>query len=82
MLNELGYSIFQLYCVIGHWGTCAGLNLVYAHASYLITRLANRGEDVRILYVTGPGHGAPGILSTLFIEVRVGFIFFCVESTN
>ena len=57
--------------VIGHWGTCAGLSLVYAHASYLITRHASQGDDVRMLYVTGPGHGAPGLLSTLFIEVCV-----------
>lgn len=75
----LGWSIssasviqsINFLCVIGHWGTCAGLSLVYAHASYLITRHASRGEDIRMLYVTGPGHGAPGILSTLFIEVRI-----------
>lgn len=54
--------------MVGHWGTCAGLSLVYAHSSYLITRHAKNGEDVRMLYITGPGHGAPGILSTLFIE--------------
>lgn len=55
--------------LLGHWGTCAGLTLVYAHASYLITRHSQRSEDVQMLFVTGPGHGAPSILSTLFIEV-------------
>lgn len=56
--------------LLGHWGTCAGLTLVYAHASYLITRHSQKSEDVQMLFVTGPGHGAPSILSTLFIEVR------------
>ena len=55
--------------LLGHWGTCAGLNLTYAHASALITRHAADGDDVQMLYVTGPGHGAPAILSALYIEV-------------
>lgn len=56
--------------LLGHWGTCAGLTLVYAHGSNLITRHAASGDDIQMLYVTGPGHGAPSLLSTLFIEVR------------
>lgn len=55
--------------LLGHWGTCAGLTLVYAHASYLITRHAREGDDLQVLFVTGPGHGAPSLLSTLFLEV-------------
>lgn len=56
--------------LLGHWGTCAGLNLIYAHASALITRHAKQNDDVQMLYVTGPGHGAPAILAALYIEVR------------
>lgn len=56
--------------LLGHWGTCAGLTLVYAHSSYLITRHSQKGDDLQVLFVTGPGHGAPSLLSTLFIEVR------------
>lgn len=55
--------------LLGHWGTCAGLTLVYAHASYMITRHSRQGDDLQMLFVTGPGHGAPSLLSTLFIEV-------------
>ncbi|KAF8312100.1 phosphoketolase [Clavulina sp. PMI_390] len=54
--------------LLGHWGTCAGLTLVYAHASYLITKQAKEGNDLQMLFITGPGHGAPSLLSTLFIE--------------
>ncbi|CAE6412548.1 unnamed protein product [Rhizoctonia solani] len=54
--------------LLGHFGTCPGLNLVYAHASSLISRHAKQGDDVQMIYVTGPGHGAPAILASLYIE--------------
>ncbi|KAI0694589.1 XFP N-terminal domain-containing protein [Cytidiella melzeri] len=49
--------------LLGHWGTCPGLSLVYAHANLLI-----RKTKQSMLYVVGPGHGAPGILSCLWLE--------------
>ncbi|CCM00082.1 uncharacterized protein FIBRA_02109 [Fibroporia radiculosa] len=49
--------------LLGHWGTCPGLVLVYAHINRLI-----RKTDIDALYVVGPGHGAPGILSCLWLE--------------
>lgn len=49
--------------LLGHWGTCPGLSLVYAHTNRLI-----RKNDIDALYVVGPGHGAPGILSCLWLE--------------
>ncbi|ELU39031.1 D-xylulose 5-phosphate/D-fructose 6-phosphate phosphoketolase, putative [Rhizoctonia solani AG-1 IA] len=45
-----------------------GLNLTYAHASSLISRHAKQGDDVRMIYITGPGHGAPAVLASLYIE--------------
>lgn len=47
----------------GHWGTCPGLTLVYAHLNLLIKK-----HDLNMLYITGPGHGAPAILSCLWVE--------------
>ncbi|KAJ7284572.1 phosphoketolase [Mycena rebaudengoi] len=44
--------------LLGHWGTCPGLICVYAHLNRII---AKTGLDA--LYVVGPGHGAPGILT-------------------
>lgn len=49
--------------LLGHWGTCPGLSLVYAHLNKLI-----RDRNLEMLYVVGPGHGAPGILSCLWLE--------------
>lgn len=49
--------------LLGHWGTCPGLTLVYSHLNLLI-----RKHDLDMLYVVGPGHGAPSILANLFLE--------------
>ncbi|KAH8111230.1 phosphoketolase [Phellopilus nigrolimitatus] len=49
--------------LLGHWGTCPGLVLVYAHLNRLVIK-----HDIDVLYVVGPGHGAPGILSCLWLE--------------
>lgn len=49
--------------LLGHWGTCPGLVLVYAHMNRII-----RNTNIDALYVVGPGHGAPGILSCLWLE--------------
>ncbi len=49
--------------LLGHWGTVPGLTLVYAHLNRLI-----RDTDAEMLLVVGPGHGAPGVLSGLFLE--------------
>ncbi|MBI4231785.1 phosphoketolase family protein, partial [Candidatus Peregrinibacteria bacterium] len=49
--------------ILGHWGTVPGLNFVYANMNYLITK-----HKCEMLMVTGPGHGAPAILSNLYLE--------------
>ena len=49
--------------LLGHWGTCPGINLVYAHLNHLILRY-----DCDLFLVTGPGHGAPANLANLYLE--------------
>ncbi len=49
--------------LLGHWGTSPGLNLVYVHLNQLIN---DTGADV--LYVCGPGHGAPAIVAHTYLE--------------
>ena len=49
--------------LLGHWGTTPGLNLVYVHLNRVIRR-----HDLNVLFVTGPGHGAPGILANTWLE--------------
>ncbi|GAA5922179.1 hypothetical protein JCM6882_008932, partial [Rhodosporidiobolus microsporus] len=55
--------------LLGHYGTTGGLSLAYVHAQALIRRKGEEeGEEPKMLFVTGPGHGAPAILSNLYIE--------------
>ncbi|HEY2792822.1 MAG TPA: phosphoketolase, partial [Micromonosporaceae bacterium] len=43
--------------LLGHWGTTPGLNILYTHLSRIIGR-----RDQEIIYITGPGHGGPGLV--------------------
>lgn len=55
--------------LLGHSGTSGGLIFAYSHANYLITKHdKDQGGPPRVIFVTGPGHGAPAILSCLFME--------------
>lgn len=49
--------------LLGHWGTCPGINFVYAHMNRVI-----KAHDVEMMFVLGPGHGFPAIQSNLFLE--------------
>ncbi|WP_166905077.1 phosphoketolase [Mycobacterium sp. DL440] len=49
--------------LLGHWGTTPGLNLLYAHLNRII-----RERDADIIYVTGPGHGGPGLVANAYLE--------------
>jgi xylulose-5-phosphate/fructose-6-phosphate phosphoketolase len=49
--------------LLGHWGTTPGLNFVYAHMNRVIKR-----DDVNAIYVTGPGHGGPGLVANVYLE--------------
>jgi len=49
--------------LLGHFGTTPGLNLLYAHLNRAI-----RARDLTVLYVTGPGHGGPGLVANTYLE--------------
>ncbi len=49
--------------LLGHWGTTPGLNFVYAHMNRAI-----RERDLDAIYVTGPGHGGPGLVANAYLE--------------
>ena len=49
--------------LLGHWGTSPGLSFIYVHLNRLI-----RQTDAEIMYVCGPGHGAPAILANTYLE--------------
>ncbi|ANE83045.1 phosphoketolase [Mycobacterium adipatum] len=49
--------------LLGHWGTTPGLNLLYAHLNRVI-----RQRDTDVVYITGPGHGGPGMVANAYLE--------------
>ncbi len=49
--------------LLGHWGTTPGLNFIYAHLNRLIAE-----RDLNMIYVTGPGHGGPGLVANAYLE--------------
>jgi xylulose-5-phosphate/fructose-6-phosphate phosphoketolase len=49
--------------LLGHWGTTPGLNFVYVHLNRLI-----KEHDLNVLYITGPGHGGPGLVANAYLE--------------
>ncbi|PIN93087.1 phosphoketolase [Candidatus Pacearchaeota archaeon CG10_big_fil_rev_8_21_14_0_10_31_24] len=49
--------------LLGHWGTCPGINFVYANMNYLIQK-----TKASMMLVIGPGHGFPALQSNLFME--------------
>ncbi|MFY9940310.1 MAG: phosphoketolase family protein [Silvibacterium sp.] len=49
--------------LLGHWGTTPGLNFIYVHLNRVI-----KENDLDIIYVTGPGHGGPGLVANVYLE--------------
>ncbi len=49
--------------LLGHWGTTPGLNFLWVHLNRLI-----RERDLNMIYITGPGHGGPGIVANAYLE--------------
>ncbi|MBN1320771.1 MAG: phosphoketolase family protein [Thermoleophilia bacterium] len=49
--------------LLGHWGTCPGLNFVYVHLNRAI-----KARDLDVIYVCGPGHGGPAMVANVYLE--------------
>src|SRR5581483_987805 len=49
--------------MLGHWGTSPALSFIYTHLSRVIKLF-----DLDMIYMAGPGHGAPGVLGPVYIE--------------
>jgi xylulose-5-phosphate/fructose-6-phosphate phosphoketolase len=49
--------------LMGHWGTTPGLNFIYVHLNRIIKKY-----DLNMINITGPGHGAPGIVANTYLE--------------
>ena len=49
--------------LLGHWGSDAGQSFTYLHFNRLINKY-----DLNAIFISGPGHGAPGLLSHAYLE--------------
>ena len=49
--------------LLGHWGSDAGQSFTYTHFNRLINKY-----DLNAIFVSGPGHGAPAVLSQAYLE--------------
>ena len=49
--------------LLGHWGTTPGLNFIYAHMNHQIA-----ARDLDAIFLTGPGHGGPGLVACAWLD--------------
>jgi xylulose-5-phosphate/fructose-6-phosphate phosphoketolase len=49
--------------LLGHWGSSPGLSFMYVHLNRLIKKY-----DLDMIFLAGPGHGAPGVLGPTYLE--------------
>jgi xylulose-5-phosphate/fructose-6-phosphate phosphoketolase len=49
--------------LLGHWGSSPGLSFMYIHLNRLIKKY-----DLDMIFLAGPGHGAPGVLGPAYLE--------------
>jgi xylulose-5-phosphate/fructose-6-phosphate phosphoketolase len=49
--------------LLGHWGASPALSFIWAHLNRMIIK-----HDLDVIFVAGPGHGAPGVLGPAYLE--------------
>ncbi len=49
--------------LLGHWGSSPGQAFIWIHLNRLIKKY-----DLNLIYISGPGHGAPGVLANTYLE--------------
>jgi xylulose-5-phosphate/fructose-6-phosphate phosphoketolase len=63
-LNDIKHRL------LGHWGSDPGQTLVWTHLNRLI-----RARDLNMIFISGPGHGAPSMLSQAWLEGTYGEVY-------
>ncbi len=49
--------------LLGHWGSAPGQSFIYTHLNRAILK-----HNVEMIYISGPGHGAPGVIAPVYLE--------------
>jgi xylulose-5-phosphate/fructose-6-phosphate phosphoketolase len=63
LLNEALRPEHIKHRLLGHWGSDPGQSFIWVHLNRLI-----RDYDLNVLYISGPGHGAPAVLANSYLE--------------
>ena len=63
LLKESLQSEHVKHRLLGHWGASPALSFVWAHLNRVIKR-----DDLDVIFMAGPGHGAPGVLGPAYLE--------------
>jgi xylulose-5-phosphate/fructose-6-phosphate phosphoketolase len=56
--------------LLGHWGSDPGQSFIWVHLNRLIKKL-----DLNVIYISGPGHGAPATLANGYLEGHYSEIY-------
>jgi xylulose-5-phosphate/fructose-6-phosphate phosphoketolase len=56
--------------LLGHWGSDPGQSFLLVHLNRLIRKL-----DLNVVYIAGPGHGAPATLASSYLEGHYSEIY-------
>jgi xylulose-5-phosphate/fructose-6-phosphate phosphoketolase len=56
--------------LLGHWGSDPGMSLTYVHLNRLIKKY-----DLNVIFIAGPGHGAPALISNVYLESAYSEIY-------
>ena len=56
--------------LLGHWGASPALSFAWTHLNRVIRR-----DDLDVVFVAGPGHGAPGVLGPAYLEGRYSEVY-------
>jgi len=56
--------------LLGHWGASPALSFTWAHLNRIVRR-----DDANVIFLAGPGHGAPGVLGPVYLESSYSEIY-------
>src|SRR6204780_3783221 len=56
--------------LLGHWGSDGGQTFVLVHLNRVISKY-----DLDMIYISGPGHGAPAVISNCYLEQTYSEIY-------
>src|SRR5204862_6282529 len=63
--------------LLSHCGTTPGLNFIYVHFNRLIKQ-----QGLNVIYVTGPGHGRPGLVANTYVECTYSELYPNISQTD